>query len=84
MALLISADSGRRARAFAAHLIGTCRQRMRLQPKCTGSDGRINASICPPCGFVAGAMDLTVMAAAQRDCEFVADFAPECAVLHEA
>ena len=56
---------------------------MRLQPKRTGSDSRINASICPPYGFVARAMDLTVMAAAQRHGELIADFAPECAVLHE-
>ena len=28
-------------------------------------------------------MDLTVMAAAQRHGELIADFAPECAVLHE-
>src|SRR5271156_6193696 len=57
---------------------------MCLQPKRTSSNNRINASICPPCGFVARAMDLTVMAAAQRHGEFVADFTPECAVLREA
>ena len=57
---------------------------MRLQPKRTGSNSRINASICPPCGFIAGAMDVTVMAAAQRHGEFIADFTPECAVLREA
>jgi transposase len=39
-------------------------QRMRLQPKRTGGDSRIKPSVCPPCGFVARAMDLTVMAAA--------------------
>src|SRR4029077_19220588 len=57
---------------------------MRLQPKRTGSDSRIKASVCPPSGFVARAMDLTVMAAAQRHGEFITDFAPECAVLREA
>jgi hypothetical protein len=56
---------------------------MRPQPKRTGSDRRINASICPPRGFIARAMDLTVMAAAQRHGELIADFAAECAVLHE-
>jgi hypothetical protein len=28
-------------------------------------------------------MDLTVMVAAQRHSELIADFAPDCAVLHE-
>jgi hypothetical protein len=79
--LLIGAEN---TRDLAAHLNGTCRQWMCLQPKRAGSDSRINASICPPPGFVARAMDLTVMATAQRYGEFVADFAPECAVLHEA
>jgi hypothetical protein len=56
---------------------------MRLEPKRTGSDSRIKACVCPPCGFVARAMDLTVMVAAQRHSELIADFAPESAVLHE-
>jgi hypothetical protein len=45
---------------------------MRLQPKRTGSDGRINASIFRPRGFVATAMGFAMMAAAQWYSEFIA------------
>jgi hypothetical protein len=81
--LLISVDGAYRGCSSAPDLIGTCQQWMSLQPKRTGSNSRINASICPPGGFVARTMDLTVMAAAQWHGEFIAGFAPECALLHE-
>ena len=48
-----------------------------------GRRRRIDPGFAPPCGFIATAMDLTMMAAAQRHGEFVADFSPECAVLGE-
>jgi hypothetical protein len=48
---------------------------MRLQPQRTGSDGRINAGIFPQCGFIATAMDLAMMAPAQRHGELIADLA---------
>jgi hypothetical protein len=35
---------------------------MHLQSKRAGRDGRINAEIFPPCGFIATAMDLAMMA----------------------
>ena len=57
---------------------------MRLQPQAPGGDGRINASIFPPCGFIATAMDLAMMASAQRHRELIADLTAECAVLREA
>ena len=57
---------------------------MRLQPKRTGSDSRLNASICPPCGFITRAMGLAMMAAAERHYELIADLAPESALLREA
>jgi hypothetical protein len=57
---------------------------MRLQPQASGSDGRINASIFPPCGFISTAMDLAMMASAQRHGELIADLAAEGAVLREA
>jgi hypothetical protein len=44
---------------------------MRLQPQRAGGGGRIDASLLPPCRFVATAMDLAMMAAAERDGEFV-------------
>ena len=65
-------------------LSGSRRQRMRLQPQRAGGDGRIDTGLFPPCGFIATAMDLTVMAPAQRHGELIADFAPERAVLREA
>jgi hypothetical protein len=41
------------------------RQRVGLQPQCAGRDRWINASIFPPCGFVATAMGFAMMTAAQ-------------------
>jgi hypothetical protein len=81
---LISADSGNGGRAFAPHFIRTRRQRMRLQPKRTGSAGRIDASIFPPCCLVATAMDLAMMAAAERRRELIADPAAKRPMLGEA
>ena len=57
---------------------------MRFQPQRAGSDGRIDASLFPPCGFIATAMDLAMMAPAQRHGELIADLAAERAVLREA
>jgi hypothetical protein len=57
---------------------------MAFQPQCASGGGRIYASFFPPCGFVAGAMGLAMMAPAQRHGELVADLAAECALLREA
>jgi hypothetical protein len=57
---------------------------MRLQPKRTGSAGRIDASIFPPCCLVATAMDLAMMAAAERRRELIADPAAKRPMLGEA
>ena len=57
---------------------------MGLQPQSAGDSGRINGSILPPCGFVARAMGLAMMAPAQRHGELVTDLAAERAVLGEA
>jgi hypothetical protein len=35
--------------------------RMRLEPQCTGGDGRINIGFPPPCGFVATPMNLAMV-----------------------
>jgi hypothetical protein len=48
---------------------------MHLHPKRAGRDGRINAGIFPQCGFIATAMDLAMMAPAQRHGELIADLA---------
>ena len=37
----------------------------------------INTGLFPPCEFVAGAVNLTVMTAAKRDGELVADLTPQ-------
>ena len=79
----VSAEAREVAR-YAVHFVGSCWQRVRLQPERAGSDSRINAGIFPPCGFIATAMDLAMMAAAQRHGELIADLATECAVLREA
>ena len=56
---------------------------MRLQPQRAGGDGRIDTGLLPPSGFIATAMDLAVVAPAQRHGELIAHFSPERAVLRE-
>ncbi len=56
---------------------------MRLQPQRAGGDDRIDTGLFPPSGFIATAMDLAVMASAQRHSELIADFSTERAVLRE-
>lgn len=79
--ILICTYSDSSARAFEARFVGCRRQRMRLQPQRAGGAGRIDPGLLPPSGFVATAMDLTVMTAAQRDGELVADLSSECTAL---
>ena len=57
---------------------------MRLQPQRAGGGGRVDASLLPPGRFVAAAMDLAMMAAAERHRELVADLAAERPMLGEA
>jgi hypothetical protein len=48
---------------------------MAFQPQGTSGNGRINAQLFPPCGFIATAVDLAMMATTQGDRELIADFA---------
>ena len=57
---------------------------MRFQPQLTGWDGRIDTGPAPPSGFIAVAMQLAMMAAAQGDRELVADLAAQRPALREA
>ncbi len=57
---------------------------MCLQPQGAGRSRWVNASRLPPCRFVATAMQLAMMAAAERHCELVADLATECLPLDKA
>ncbi len=57
---------------------------MRLQPQRAGGDGRIYTRLFPPSGFITTAMRLAMMAAAQRDDEFVAHLAAKRTMLREA
>ena len=52
-------------------------QRVRLQPKRAGLDGRIDSGLPPPTGFISTAVHLAMMAPAQRYREFIADLATE-------
>ena len=56
---------------------------MSFQPQRAGGDGRIDAGLLPPSGFVTAAMDLTVVAAAQRHDEFVVHLSSKRAMLRE-
>jgi hypothetical protein len=47
---------------------------MRLFPKPLGDLQRFEIELLPPSHFVAGLMQLPMMAAAERDSELVADF----------
>jgi hypothetical protein len=51
---------------------------MGFQPKGARSDSRINPGIFPPRGFIAAAMQLAVMAPAQRYGELITDLAAKC------
>jgi hypothetical protein len=56
---------------------------MARQPKRAGARERIDTGFAPPCGFITRSVHLAVVAAAQRDDEFVAHLAPERAMLCE-
>jgi hypothetical protein len=72
---------------------GTFRRRLGLNPslidagmlpELTGGLDGIDVSVLPPGFFVAGAMHLAVMRAAERDGKFIACFAAERARLHKS
>jgi hypothetical protein len=67
--------------ALAAVLIGAFIpihwQRMRLQPKRAGLDGRIDSGRPPPIGFISTTVHLAMMAPAQWHRELIADLATE-------
>jgi hypothetical protein len=57
---------------------------MGLQPQYTGSDGRIDASIFPPRGFITTAVGFAMVAPAQRHDELITGLTAQCAMLREA
>jgi hypothetical protein len=57
---------------------------MREQPQRSRGLHWIDTSLAPPCSFIAVGMNFTMVTAAERDGEFIADFAAECAALGEA
>src|SRR4051812_10241323 len=59
-------------------------KRMSLRPQRLGNGQRIELMVCPPGGFVGGAVNLSVMTAAERHGEFIADFATERTRLRKA
>lgn len=73
-----------KGRAFNVFSVGSCQQRLRFQPKRTGRGTWFNSGGCLPCGFIAAAMDLAMIATAQRDGELVADLASERAAFGKA
>jgi hypothetical protein len=52
-----------------------------LRPKGRGGENRIDIQLPPPNEFVAALVQLAMMKSAQRNCEFVANFAPERVLL---
>ena len=57
---------------------------MRLKPQRPGGGEWIDGGFAPPPGFIAVSVELTMMPAAQRDGELIADLAPKCTTLREA
>ena len=57
---------------------------MRLLPKILGDRQRIDVARLPPGHFIAGLMQLPVMAAAERHRELIADFETDCSGLGKA
>src|SRR5262245_32183599 len=60
------------------------RQRMGFKPECAGSRKWVCSGVLPPRCFIAAAMNLTVVRAAERHRELVAHLATECTGLREA
>ena len=69
--------------AFGVIHSRTRQERVRFQPKHAGGNSRIDARLFPPRGFIATAMDLTMMAPAQWHGEFIADLTAKRTVLGE-
>ena len=83
-AAAIVVNGGSRAHCVHRRFVGSCRQWVCRQPQRAGVHSRIDTGLDPPGGFIAAAMDLAMMAAAQRHGEFVADLAAERPVLRKA
>jgi len=62
----------------------TLRRRVRFKPQCAGRGAWIDAGYIPPFGFVAGAMDLSMVPPAKRDRELITNLAAECPGLCKA
>ena len=81
--------SGWRIRSIGDHVIRdqvirTGCERMGFKPQRPGHFSRIEPGGFPPRRFIAGTMDLAMMASAQRHREFVADLAAKRGMLGEA
>jgi len=57
---------------------------MAFEPQRASRHRRVYASLPPPCGFIATAMDLAMVSSTQWDDELIADLASERPVLSEA
>jgi hypothetical protein len=55
-----------------------------FEPQRPSNDGRIDAGVLPPPGFIAATVDLAMMSSAQRNGELIADLAPEGSALRKA
>jgi hypothetical protein len=80
----IGALQGGRGTAVAGMCSFWCLLRTRFLPKLAGNFQRVDADILPPQVFASRAVQLAVMAAAERDSEFIAHLAAERPLLGEA
>jgi hypothetical protein len=54
-----------------------------VQPQGASQNSRVNAGLFPPFGFIASAVDFSMMAATQWNCVLIANFAAECTRLRK-
>jgi len=54
------------------------REWMAFQPENASGHRRIDTGLYPPCRFITAAMDLAVVAPAERDGKLIADLTAEC------
>jgi hypothetical protein len=57
---------------------------MRVQPEGASYGHRIKANLLPPCRFIAAAMNLAMMTAAERHGELIADLTAKRLLLSKA
>ena len=70
--------------AFRLNFVRIRWQWMGFQPQRASDDGRIDTGLIPPRAFITAVMNFAVVAATERDGEFIADLAAKRATLRRS